>query len=128
MLQCTGKVCLPQSCQLLSPARLAKLIRDKINKYGHLPAKLVTNITWECLCVDGLDVTAKWELLTRCKSPVPKPTNVDETLWPPTEMNASPNPKYGFVETFDCIPTREDVVLPAMRSIRPAVSEGWSLS
>jgi hypothetical protein len=25
----------------------------------------------------GLDVTAKWELLTRCKSPVPEPTNND---------------------------------------------------
>ena len=52
----------------------------------------------------GLDVTAKWELLTRCESPVPEPTNDDETLRPPTEMNANPNPKYGFVETFDHIP------------------------
>jgi len=52
----------------------------------------------------GLDVTARWELLTRCESPVPEPTNVDETLRPPTEMNANPNPKFGFVETFDHIP------------------------
>jgi hypothetical protein len=52
----------------------------------------------------GLDVTAKWELLTRCESPVPEPTNDDETLRLPTEMNADPNPKYGFVETFDRIP------------------------
>ena len=52
----------------------------------------------------GLDATAKWELLTRCESPVPKPINNDETLRPPTEMNANPNPKYGFVETFDRIP------------------------
>jgi hypothetical protein len=52
----------------------------------------------------GLDVTAKWELLTHCESPVPEPTNDDETLRPPTEMNANPNPKYGFVETFDRIP------------------------
>jgi hypothetical protein len=52
----------------------------------------------------GLDVMAKWELLTRCESPVPEPTNDDETLWPPTEMNANPNPKYGFVEMFDRIP------------------------
>ena len=52
----------------------------------------------------GLDVTAKWELLTRCESPVPEPTNDDGTLRPPTEMNAVPNPKYGFIETFDRIP------------------------
>jgi hypothetical protein len=52
----------------------------------------------------GLDVTAKWELLTCCESPVPEPTNDDKTLRSPTEMNADPNPKYGFVEMFDCVP------------------------
>jgi hypothetical protein len=50
----------------------------------------------------GLDVTAKWELLTRCNDPIPKPKNPDANLRPPTKMNAAPiNPKYGFVETSD---------------------------
>ena len=41
----------------------------------------------------GLDVTAKWELLTRCDDPIPEPDNDDGNLQPPTEMNANPNPK-----------------------------------
>jgi hypothetical protein len=45
----------------------------------------------------GLDVTAKWELLTRCDDPIPEPDNDDGNLRPPTEMNADPNPKYGFI-------------------------------
>ena len=52
----------------------------------------------------GLDVTAKWELLTRCDDPIPEPDNDDGNLRPPTEMNADPNPKYGFIETFNRIP------------------------
>jgi hypothetical protein len=55
-------------------------------------------------CMAGLHVTAKWELLTRCDEPVPKPNTVDADLRPPTKMNANMNPIYGFVETFDCIP------------------------
>ncbi len=52
----------------------------------------------------GLDVTAKWELLTWCDNLVPEPENSDANLHPPTEMNAALNPKYGFVEMFYCIP------------------------
>ncbi len=52
-------------------------------------------------CMVGLDVTAKWELLTRCNKPIPEPNNVDADLRPPTKMNATVNPKYGFVERFD---------------------------
>ena len=55
-------------------------------------------------CMVGLDVTAKWELLTWCDDPIPKPNNYNRSLWPSTEMNAAINPKYGFIETFDCIP------------------------
>jgi hypothetical protein len=43
-------------------------------------------------------------MLTRCNKPIPKPNTVDADLWPPTKMNATMNPKYGFVEMFDCIP------------------------
>jgi hypothetical protein len=32
----------------------------------------------------GLDVTARWELMTLCKDPVPKPNNNDDTLRQPT--------------------------------------------
>ena len=54
--------------------------------------------------IAGLDVTAKWELLTWCDNPVPEPENADANLRPPTERNAALNPKYGFVEMFTCIP------------------------
>ncbi len=55
-------------------------------------------------CMAGLDVMAKWELLTWCNEPIPKPNTVDADLRPPTKMNAAMSPKYGFVETFDHIP------------------------
>ncbi len=53
----------------------------------------------------GLDVTAKWELLTQCDDPIPQPDNGDGNLQSPTKMYASVNPKYGFIETFDHIPS-----------------------
>ena len=67
----------------------------------------------------GLDVTARWELLTWCDDLVPKPDSDNGSLRPPTEMNATVNPEYGFVETFDHIPFTdgEDAVLPPRRSI-----------
>jgi hypothetical protein len=52
----------------------------------------------------GLDVTAKWELLTQCNNPVPESSNNDNTLQPPTKINATLNPKYGFVKMFNRIP------------------------
>jgi hypothetical protein len=55
-------------------------------------------------CMVGLDVTAKWELLTWCDEPVPEPNNVDADLRPSIEMNAAMNPKYSFVKTLDRIP------------------------
>ncbi len=51
-----------------------------------------------------LDVTARWELLTQCDDPVTEPDNDDGSLRPPTKMSATVNPKYNFVDTFDCIP------------------------
>jgi hypothetical protein len=56
--------------------------------------------SWRHDCMAGLDMTAKWELITRCADPVPEPENTDANLRPPTEMNGPVNPKYGFVETF----------------------------
>ena len=52
----------------------------------------------------GLGVTARWELLSRCDDPVLEPDNEDGSLRPSTEMSATVNPKYGFVDTFDRIP------------------------
>jgi len=54
--------------------------------------------------MNGLDVTARWELLTRQPYPVPEPENEDSTHRPPTERDATINPKYGFVETFVRVP------------------------
>jgi hypothetical protein len=55
-------------------------------------------------CMAGLDMTAKWELLTRCYDPVPEPETPDANLRPPTEMNGAVNPKYGFMEMFQHLP------------------------
>ncbi len=52
----------------------------------------------------GLDVTARWELLSRCNNPVPELDNDDGSLRPPTKMSATVNPKYGFIDMFDLIP------------------------
>jgi len=50
--------------------------------------------------MNGLDVTARWDLLTRKEYPVPEPENEDPSHCPPTERDATINPKYGFQETF----------------------------
>ena len=50
--------------------------------------------------MNGLDVTARWELLMRNEHPVPELENEDLTHRPPTERDATINPKYGFQETF----------------------------
>ena len=50
--------------------------------------------------MNDLDVTARWELLTRNEHPVPEPENEDLTHRPPTERDATINPKHGFQETF----------------------------
>jgi len=41
-----------------------------------------------------LDVTAFWELLLPNPTPVPKPSNEDSMLHPPTERDAPVTPKY----------------------------------
>ncbi len=51
----------------------------------------------------GLDVTAKWELLTAGHLLVPEPRNEDARMSLPTECNAPTNPKFSFKETFDCM-------------------------
>jgi hypothetical protein len=52
----------------------------------------------------GLDVGAEWVLLTQNEFPVPEPENTDSSLRPPTERDGIVTPKFGFVETFDCMP------------------------
>jgi len=54
--------------------------------------------------MNGLDVTARWEVLTRNEHPVPEPENEDSTNRPPTERDATINPKYGCEETFVRVP------------------------
>ena len=54
--------------------------------------------------MSGLDVTARWEMLTPNEFPVPEPENVDLSPWPPTERDATINWKYGFRETFVQVP------------------------
>jgi hypothetical protein len=65
----------------------------------------------------GLDVPARWELLSRCDNPVPEPDNDDGSLWPPTKMSATVNPKYGFIDMFDHIPFTR--MAEKMRYCRP---------
>jgi hypothetical protein len=55
-------------------------------------------------CMAGLDITARWELLTPNNEPIPLPENGDPGHRPPTEMDGSLNPKYGMKETFDSRP------------------------
>ena len=51
--------------------------------------------------MNGLEVTARWDLLLmRNEYPVPKPENKDSSHRPPTERDATINPKYCFQETF----------------------------
>jgi hypothetical protein len=50
--------------------------------------------------MSGLDVTARWELLTPKDEPIPEPENKDPSLRPPTELDGSTNPKYAMKETF----------------------------
>jgi hypothetical protein len=50
----------------------------------------------------GLDLTAEWVLLTPEDEPFPQPVNVDESLRPPTEMDAGVTyPKFAIKETFE---------------------------
>ncbi len=48
----------------------------------------------------GLDVTARWELLTPAAEPVPKPLSENQGHHPPTKMDGLRNPKYAMVERF----------------------------
>jgi hypothetical protein len=50
--------------------------------------------------MSGLDVTARWELLTPEDKPIPEPENGDPSLRPPTELDGSTKPKYAMKETF----------------------------
>ena len=52
--------------------------------------------------MNGLDVTAHWELLSPNDEPIPEPINADDRLRPPTEEGRDViNPKYGYDETFE---------------------------
>ncbi len=53
-----------------------------------------SNIPVDCLkSMNGIDITAKWELLTPNPSPIQEPTNEDQFLCPATEWEAPVNPK-----------------------------------
>ncbi len=52
-------------------------------------------------CMAGLDIMARWELLTLEDEPIPLPENGDPGHRPPTQMDGSLNPKYGMKEMFD---------------------------
>jgi hypothetical protein len=54
--------------------------------------------------MSGLDVTARWEMLTPNEFLVSEPENVDLSHRPPTERDATINRKYGFRETFIRVP------------------------
>ena len=54
--------------------------------------------------MNGLDVMARWVLLTCNTTPIPEPVNIDASLCPPTERDGTLNPKYGFQEKFEHIP------------------------
>jgi hypothetical protein len=54
--------------------------------------------------MSGLDVTARWDMLTPNEFPVPEPENVDLSHRAPTERDATINRKYGFTETFVRVP------------------------
>ncbi len=70
--------------------------------------------------MSGLAPTAFWFELTKESTPVPEPSNIDDCLWPPTEMDGSPpNPKFAFVETFETqefTGTSTTVVPPSQKS------------
>ncbi len=55
-------------------------------------------------CMVGLNVTARWEMLTQDDKPVPEPENEDQQHRPPTKMSAVVNRKFGCKETFDRLP------------------------
>jgi hypothetical protein len=50
--------------------------------------------------MSGLDIMARWELLTPKDKPIPEPKSKDPSLRPPTELDGSMNPKYAMKETF----------------------------
>ena len=54
--------------------------------------------------MSGLDVTAKWELLTPNPTPIPELVNEDSNLRPPTEREGTVNPKFAYDERFDRMP------------------------
>ena len=54
--------------------------------------------------MNGLDVTARWVLLTCNTNLIPEPINIDVSLHFPIERDGTLNPKYGFQEKFECIP------------------------
>ncbi len=54
------------------------------------------------LSMSRLALMAFWCELTKESTPVPEPSNIDNSLWPPTEMDGSPpNPKFAFVKTYE---------------------------
>jgi hypothetical protein len=50
--------------------------------------------------MSGLEVTARWEMLTPNEFPVPEPDNIDRSQRPPTKRDATINRNYRFRETF----------------------------
>jgi hypothetical protein len=65
----------------------------------------------------GVDVGVEWVLLIWNLEPVPVPDNCDSSLRPLMERDGNVTQKFGFVETFDCMPFMG--TMEKMRCTRP---------
>ena len=78
--------------------------------------------------MNGLYVTARWELLTDNPTPIPEPYNVDGALRLPTERDAPVNPKYQYDDQFIRTPfsgTTEKMSYMNVMSPRREKGEGF---
>ena len=77
--------------------------------------------------MSGLDVMARWEMLTPNEFSVPKPKNVDSIHRPPTKRDATINRKYGFRETFVrvlCTGTAKKMAFVGHKPVEDTAEEG----
>jgi hypothetical protein len=88
---------------------LRKRGQSYAGKKGELQERLKTAVvnnvpvaSGNLLCrhesMGGLDIMARWELLTPATEPVSEPVNEDMGHRPPTEMDGLRKPKYDMVE------------------------------
>ena len=82
-------------------ADLQARLRDNI----HLPVNIgAGGVAPRDASMNGLPMSARWELLMPNPVPVTEPTNADASLRPPTERDAPVTKKFGYDELFDRIP------------------------